>query len=469
MRIARHLCLLALAIALPAGIAHAQTCGTQDFGSDSPCRTRTAESECIFECGDNDPLSPTCTCYWDDPTNPSGFPIDTSSGANSHCSEEHPCCWNKPCASFATADQCSLGGGGSDFVEDNCHWNPESGQCGCRSPLVVAPALLCPDLQVAACSISTATPSDIQVCSLSPDGTQQFSAPFDCVCPYLTLQEWVDQGAHGACAPPPLDHVTLYKVNTSKLGGKFVRFGSVVLTDAFQTSAPYQVTKPMRLGLPSNKNGEGVNDADTHREEYLVKPVKGAPKFAPRPDVHVVNQCNDLLIDVVKPVSLLVPTAKSLTDPVTAPDPVHHNLEHFLCYQAKAQAKLAKGIQVDVADQFETRRYDLVKVTKLCTPVDKAGAPSLLSGPGKGTPKAITPATRAVPDTHLVCYQAKLATKLIAQTGCGPSDPADKGTKIDPAQQKPTPRTGLYVANQFGAERLDTVSVAEFCIPSSVE
>jgi hypothetical protein len=258
-------------------------------------------------------------------------------------------------------------------------------------------------------------------------------------------------------------------VKTSKVGGKFVRFGSVVLTDAFQTNAPYQVTKPVRLGLPSNKNGEGVNDADTHREEYQVKPVKGGPAFTPRSDVHVVNQCSDLLIDVVKPVSLLVPTAKSLNGPVTPLDPVHHNLEHFLCYQAKTQAKLAKGIQADVADQFQTRRYDLVKITKLCTPVDKAGAPSFLSGPNKAQPKTITPATRVVPDTHLVCYQAKLATKLIAQTGCGPTDPAAQGTKIDPAQQKPTPRTGLFVANQFGAERLDTVGVAEFCIPSQVD
>ena len=480
MHIARHLCLLALLLALPAGIAHAQTCPTADFTGVAPCRTRTTESDCTSECVNGSPLSRTCACYWDDPTNPSGFPQDTSNGANSDCSPEHPCCWDKPCSSFSIDPvECALGGGGSQspaIVEDNCHWIPDdpsrplqSGQCGCRPPLVVAPALLCQPIEVQPCSISTATPSDTQVCGLSPDSTQIFSAPFDCVCPYLTLEEWVDQGAHGACAPPPLDHVTLYKVKTSKLGAKFVRFGSVVLTDAFQTSAPYQVTKPMRLGLPSNKNGEGVNDADTHREEYLVKPVKGAPKFAPRPDVHVVNQCSDLLIDVSKPVSLLVPTAKSLTNPVSTPDPVHHNLEHFLCYQAKAQAKFPKGIQVDVADQFQTRRYDLVKVTKLCTPVDKAGAPTFLSGPGKGQPKTITPATRAVPDTHLVCYQAKLSTKLIAQTGCGPTDPGDKGTKIDPKQAKHAPVTGLYVANQFGAERLDTVSVAEFCIPSSVE
>jgi len=243
-------------------------------------------------------------------------------------------------------------------------------------------------------------------------------------------------------APPPLDHLTLYKVKTSKLGEKFVRFGSVILSDAFQTNAPYPVTKPVKLGLPSNKNGEGVNDADTHREEYLVKPVKGGPEFAPR-TVHVVNQCNDLVLDVAKPVSLLVPTAKSLTAPVVAPDPVHHKLEHFLCYQAQAETKLAKGIQVAVVDQFQTRRYDLLKITKVCNAVDKAGTPTLLSGSHKGDAKPITPAVRATPDQHLVCYQAKRASKLIAQTGCGPTTPGDKGTTITPVQAKHTPLTGL--------------------------
>ncbi len=199
-----------------------------------------------------------------------------------------------------------------------------------------------------------------------------------------------------------------------------------------------------------------------------MKPVKGGPEFAPRA-VHVVNQCDDVVVDVVKPVSLLVPTAKSLTEPVDPPGMLHHNLEHFLCYQAKAQTKLPKGIQVDVADQFQTRRYDLLKVTKVCNAVDKAGTPVILAGPQKGAAKPITPAVRTTPDQHLVCYQVKRASKLIAQTGCGPTTAGDKGTPIVPAQAKHAPVIGLFVANQFGAERLDTVKGAEFCIPSSVD
>src|SRR5437763_7787567 len=120
MRRVDRLCLLAVLLALPVGIAHAQTCPTSDFGNGAPCRTRITESACTLEC-QGGPLSSSCACYWDDPSNPSGFPQDTNNGANSSCSEEHPCCWNRPCASFGAADQCALGGGGSDLVEDNCH------------------------------------------------------------------------------------------------------------------------------------------------------------------------------------------------------------------------------------------------------------------------------------------------------------------------------------------------------------
>jgi hypothetical protein len=465
MRIARHLCLILVLLALPAGIAHAQTCGTQDFGDGSPCRTRITESDCTAECGGFGPVSPSCVCVWDDPTNPSGAPMDTSNGANSDCSETHPCCWNRPCHLFGNdAEECAAAGGGSrvPLVEDRCHWFPDAsgslvhGRCGCRPPLVEVP----------------------RQCSF-PAGLEYY-APFDCY--------------------SPLDHFTFYKVKTSKGADKFARFGPVDLTDSFEStdtglpentanvvSVPYQVTKPVKLGLPSDKNGEGVRDAGLHMEEYLVKPVKGGPVRVPRSDVHVVNQCNDLLLEVTKPVSLLVPTAKSSTGPVAGPVPADGVFKHFLCYQAKPQAKLAdgsklpkfpRGIQVDVADQFQTRRYDLLKITKLCNPVEKEGTvfasdPSLLtrllSGPNKGAPKPITPAGRWSPDERLVCYRARLATKRIAQSGCGPTTPGDKGTKIVPKQAKHKPVTGLYVANQFGAERLDTGKRADFCIPSSVD
>jgi len=275
---------------------------------------------------------------------------------------------------------------------------------------------------------------------------------------------------------PSLSHFMFYKVSPTKNTPKFVKFGPVLLTDQFQLAGTfYNVIKPQQLGLPANKNAEGVADKVTHLEEYKIKPDAGTAKFEKVTDVRVENQCNDLFVEVVKPTSLLVPTNKDLSNPVAAPDPASHNVDHFLCYKVKGQKKLAdgaklpglpKGIQVEVEDQFQARRYDLKKITKLCNPVDKSGDPVLLSGPNKGDPFPITPASRRNPGTHLVCYKAKLAKKFIQQNGCGSADPADKGTKIDPEQAKHEKRIGIFVNNQFGPGQLDTKKEVEFCIPS---
>ena len=105
-------------------------------------------------------------------------------------------------------------------------------------------------------------------------------------------------------------------------------------------------------------------------------------------------------------------------------------------------------MQVVVADQFETRRYDLQKVTMLCNPVAKSGAPIALVGPTKGQPFPIDPATVRHATAHLVCYQVKPAKTVIAQNRCVPANADDKGTKI--TQPKHVPRLGVHIANQFG-------------------
>jgi hypothetical protein len=52
----------------------------------------------------------------------------------------------------------------------------------------------------------------------------------------------------------------------------------------------------------------------------------------------------------------------------------------------------------------------------------------------------------------------------VEQEGCGPADPGERGTPIEPRQEKHVKHTGLHVANQFGAERHDTVK--EICVPT---
>lgn len=282
--------------------------------------------------------------------------------------------------------------------------------------------------------------------------------------------------AIGLLLTVPLDHYLSYKIKGTQGGPKFRKFGPVVLADQFG-SAKYTVVKPQQLGLPADKNGEGVFNLTTHLEEYKVKAVSGTPKFTTISDVRIINQCNDMLIQVKKPVSLLVPTNKDLVTPVAAPTSL--NRDHFLCYKIGQQRKAGdiklpkfpKGVQVDVTDQFQVnRRYDLKKITKLCVPVDKSidglDPPLFQAGENKGLPNPITPAPIQSPEEHLVCYQAKPAKKFIAQTGCAPTTPGDKGTLIVPAQSKHVSVLGFHLNNQFGPGQHNSVKEVELCIPS---
>jgi hypothetical protein len=126
-----------------------------------------------------------------------------------------------------------------------------------------------------------------------------------------------------------------------------------------------------------------------------------------------------------------------------------------------------------IEDQFQTRRYDLKKITKLCSPVAKDENPStpstILAGRDKGTPFVIQPAAIGNPDRHLVCYQAKLASKVIPQNGCGCDTTVDlkcRGAKINPKQARHVKKVGLHTNNQFGPELLGTIKEVELCVPS---
>ncbi len=272
-------------------------------------------------------------------------------------------------------------------------------------------------------------------------------------------------------SPGALDHFLSYVVKPTKNTPTFVPLGPVTLTDLTGT-ADYNVAGPPALALPADKNGGGRHDQNTHLLEYKIKRSKGAPKFTAGAPVRVLNQCSDIFLALKKPVSLLVPTAKDLASPVAAPIETNHQLDHFVCYKAKPQTvgtvlgKVPKGTQVDVVDQFQTRRYDLKSITKFCAPAAKSGSPLFLKGDAKGTPATIAPASIRHADSFLVCYKATPAKSEIPQLGCGPLDPKSKGTKISPAPAKHTPKTGIFVNNQLGPLRLDSVKELELCVPS---
>jgi hypothetical protein len=257
-----------------------------------------------------------------------------------------------------------------------------------------------------------------------------------------------------------LDHFLLYKVKGSATAPKLAPFGPLTLTDGLG-SADYDVTKLPGLGLPADKNGEGRADAATSLAQYALKRRKTGGKFLKLPNVGVTSQCGALTLTLLKPDGLFAPVARQ-----PAPfDPLSAEVDHFLCYKAKAQTKLAKGTQVDVADDFQARRYDLKKPTRLCVPVATAGTPATLKG-AAAVPFVAT--ARRHPAGHLVCYQAKPATKTIPQTGCGATDPKAKGTKIVPKPPKHQKRLGVAINGALGPATLDTAKEAELCLPATV-
>lgn len=280
---------------------------------------------------------------------------------------------------------------------------------------------------------------------------------------------------HTPPTPPAGDDFLAYRIRKSAAGTLFARFGPVTLADQTRT-ANYNVLRPGRLLLPLDRNGAGITDPVTHLVEYPIRPAAGTPKLPALKDVRVTSGCSDSYVRIGRAQALLVPSGKDLTMPANAPTEAMHDLDHYLCYQVQQQRRLSngtplpafpRGIQVDGSDQFQTRRYDLRRITRLCQPVAKSGSPVFLNGPLKGSPKSITPSTIRHPERFLVCYRAARSLKTIVQNGCGPLTPNDPGTPIVPSQPPHQRRIGVHVNNQFGPEILDSLSEAEICLPAA--
>jgi hypothetical protein len=265
-----------------------------------------------------------------------------------------------------------------------------------------------------------------------------------------------------------LDDFVFYGVKAPKLAA----FGPVELDNLLDVAA-YDVTGLAALGVPAGKNGGMIFDAATHLARYRFKRRKSSGKFAKLPDTEIQSACGNLLVTLTKPDTVLVQVNN---DPSVAPDPATSEVDHFVCYKAKTQKKrtfdgapaalLPKGVQVEMTDDFQTRRYDLKKISRVCLPVDKSGNPVELKS---GAPKPITPSPLRHAGSTLVCYQAKVAKSTIAQNACGPLAPKDKGAKIVPPPPKHEKQLAFPLTGQFGSTTVDTVKELEVCVPQAVE
>ncbi len=240
---------------------------------------------------------------------------------------------------------------------------------------------------------------------------------------------------------------------------KFPAGRQVDLSDQFEDGR-FDVKGPVSLCNPVEKDGEGIFDAMTHLKGYQIALAKTDPKqpkhIAQR--AWVDDQLATLFIETVAPDRLLTPTAKSLDQPGLPPDPTAHNVDHYKCYKVKVGKKLCeanpslsckrdadcptgvcnlgfpKDLTVGVLDQFNQPKVLAVsKPTRLCVPVKKTLVPA-------GVPELIKQSAE-----HLMCYSVK------------PSKGEPRHTSF----------VGIFVNNQFGPERLDTVGEDELCVTAT--
>ena len=279
----------------------------------------------------------------------------------------------------------------------------------------------------------------------------------------------------GGAAETTLGSFTVYQTKAAAGAVALPMLGPVTLADAIG-SAAYAVTKNVGLGVPAEVDAGGLLDPDTHLAAYAVKRVKGSPKFAKQADVPITTACGTTVVTLAKPAQLLIPAHASATGPVSPPTADDDTVDRFLCYAAKAQkrrldgspvAALAKGAQVDVADAFQTRRYDLKRLAFVCNPVAVSGTPTVLAGPRKGTTVPIAAARIDAPDARLACYRAALAKRFVPQIACGATDPKDKGAKIVPPQPKHRQLRGVAIADALETSAVDTKKERLLCLPAS--
>lgn len=235
--------------------------------------------------------------------------------------------------------------------------------------------------------------------------------------------------AFGLPAPAQAtNNFACYKATATSGTPRFVARPGISLVDRIRAST-VAVKKPKLLCAPTSKNGEqpGAPSDPDHLEDYQIKP---AGKFTALRNRKVTNQFGAIVVDVLKPVALQVPTAKDL-DSSPAP-PSAPAVDHFSCYSVKVSGGTpafvpVSGVQLE--DQFGSMAVRVLKPQRLCAPTNKNNE---------------EPGAESHPD-QLMCY--RIAQSSLPKFATVP---------------------GLFTNNQFGPERLDARVPAELCVPTTI-
>jgi hypothetical protein len=261
-----------------------------------------------------------------------------------------------------------------------------------------------------------------------------------------------------------LDHYVSYKA--SPMDREADDLQPITLSDAFDAAA-FQILGAKALAAPASRDGSPIADTITHLSEYKVRRESTLGRFEKVVDVHVQNQCSDVFLTLKGAQTLLVPANVDTGAPPPAADYDNEMLTNYLCYKVKVQRKLAdgtrlpravRGMQAGVGDEFHTARYDLLRISKLCTPVG-------MTASSVGASSETTAMPMRNPAHHLTCYRAKPATRIIPQETCGVPVEGARTSKLA-RQQRASAAESMFVHDVFGVEEIVAGGENEICIPS---
>jgi hypothetical protein len=190
--------------------------------------------------------------------------------------------------------------------------------------------------------------------------------------------------------------------------------------------------------FPPGEPETPIVNANTHLVCFKVLPTPATTAAQPSYTVQVTNQFGAGQVITGQPVSLCLPSWKTLTPPNPPATQVQPpGLDHYLCYAVTNGANMPiPPPNVKLKDQFNTTFRTTVTefgpANRLCVPTLKSPINSAV-GP--------LPSTLFHPEAHLLCYPILAATNA-------------------PAAER------VYDQNQFGIGLASVGALNELCVPS---
>ena len=224
-----------------------------------------------------------------------------------------------------------------------------------------------------------------------------------------------------------IDPFLCYSTRTTVGTASFTPVNGIDLVTATE-SRQFDAIRRGELCTPANANGQGTLDLATQLVGYAIDPVAGSPPYLPHTGIAVTNQLEALVVDVVRPDHLLVPTASDRVVPPAPPDLSTTAVDHYECYVVRTSPRFPGAKKLKVANQFKTgaQRFVVRRPRYLCLPVD-------MNGDGIKSP-----------DDALLCYGVRQPLGDVGHT----------------------PVKGVLVSNELGGGTIDTRRETELCLPS---